>query len=106
MDQRLAKNSQGDERCAFRERTNREDSKMEEPEIGECPAPPSNQGSTDGKFSFGEIFDYLLSRRYPEGISKVDKNALRRRAKFFRVNDKDLYYIGGGMYILYRCECV
>ena len=58
---------------------------MEEPEIGECPAPPSNQGSTDWKFPFGEIFDGILNRRYPEGISKVDKNALRRRAKFSAV---------------------
>ena len=90
MDQRSAKNSQNDEPCAFRERTNREGGKMEELEIRECSAPPSNQGSTDGKFSFSEIFDYILNRRYPEGISKVDKNALRRQAKFFRVNDKDL----------------
>ena len=56
-----------------------------------APAPP---GTDDGKFSFGEVFDYIQHGRYPEGVSKSDKNTLRRRAKFFRVNDKDLYYIG------------
>ena len=72
---------------------------MEEPEITEVLlTPPSNQGSNDGKFAFGEIFDYIRHRRYPEGFLKVQKNALRRRAKFFRVNEEDLYYIGGGMY--------
>ena len=65
-------------------------------EFEEVPAPPTNHGAADGKFSFGEIF---IRRRYPEGISKSDKNALRKRTKFFRVNDKDLYYIGGGIYV-------
>ena len=70
---------------------------MEETEISEeVPAPPKKQGAADGKFSFGEVFNYIIHGRYPEGVSKSDKNALRRRAKFFRVNDKDLYYIGGG----------
>ena len=59
-----------------------------------APAPP---GTDDGKFSFGEVFDYIQHGRYPEGVSKSDKNTLRRRAKFFRVNDKDLYYSGGGL---------
>ena len=51
-------------------------------EFEEVPAPPTNQGAAAGKFSFGEIFDYIIRRRYPEGISKSDKNVLRKRVKF------------------------
>ena len=64
---------------------------MESPEGEELPV-----SSTDGKFLFSDIYNYLRHSRYPEGLSKADKNALRKRSKFFRVNDKDLYYIGGG----------
>ncbi len=33
---------------------------------------------------------------YPEGFQKEDKQALRKRAKFFRVKESNnLYYIGG-----------
>ena len=50
----------------------------------------------DGKFTFGQIYNYLRNGAYPEGLSKSEKSVMRRRAKFFRVNEEDLYYIGGG----------
>ena len=50
----------------------------------------------EGKFSVSEIYDYLAKRSYPEGLSKSEKSVMRRRAKFFRLHEKDLYYIGGG----------
>ena len=50
----------------------------------------------DGKFSFSEMYDYLAKGSYPEGLSKSEKSVMRRRAKFFSVHEKDLYYIGGG----------
>ena len=52
--------------------------------------------SSDGKFSFDEIFDYIVANKYPEALTKAEKNSLRKRSKFFRVTGKDLYYVGGG----------
>lgn len=52
--------------------------------------------SAEGKFSFNEIFDYIVATKYPEALTKAEKNSLRKRCKFFRVTGKDLYYVGGG----------
>ena len=50
----------------------------------------------DGRFSFGAIFSYLRYQQYPEGSTKLQKNSLRRRSKYFRLENQDLYYMGGG----------
>ena len=33
---------------------------------------------------------------YPESNARSEKNVMRGQAKFFKVHQKDLYYIGGG----------
>ena len=50
----------------------------------------------DGRFSFTEIYHYIKEGKYPNSFSKPDKQALRKRAKFFIIKDTQLYYIGGG----------
>ena len=37
----------------------------------------------DGRFSFGEIHEYVVRGVYPEGFTKENKQALRKRSKFF-----------------------
>ena len=49
----------------------------------------------DGRFSFAIIYTYIKDRRYPNDFSKSDKHALRKRAKFFKFKDTQLYYVGG-----------
>ena len=63
----------------------------DKPDLGE-----ENTAKTDGKFTFSTIHRYIAHSTYPEGLSKADKNALRRRAKFFRVIENDIYYVGRG----------
>ncbi len=53
-------------------------------------------GDTGSRFSVTEIHAYLQSKNYPLGLDKSGKSVLRRRAKFFVVDQGDLYYIGGG----------
>jgi len=53
--------------------------------------------NTDGRFSFDAVYNYLRYQQYPEGASKLEKNSLRRRSKYFKLEDEDLYYIGGGI---------
>ena len=48
--------------------------------------------------SYSEIHDYLLSQKYPLGFTKVDKLVLRKRAKYFKIDNGQLYYTGRGMY--------
>ena len=44
----------------------------------------------DGRFSYREIFTYLLDSKYLSGFCKADKLALRKRAKFFEAKGSDL----------------
>ena len=37
----------------------------------------------DGRFSFGEIHEYVVRGVYLEGFTKENKQALRKRSKFF-----------------------
>ena len=67
---------------------------MGDREISEEPQSPPKEQDT-GRFSFSAIYNYLLSQQYPEGASKLEKNALRRRAKYFRVRNDHMYYVGG-----------
>ena len=54
----------------------------------------SDDGYKDGWFTFKEIHKYLLQGVYPSSFSKSDKQALRKRAKFFAVKGVELYYTG------------
>ena len=49
-----------------------------------------------GRFPFTAVYNYLRYQQYPEGASKLEKNSLRRRSKYFMLQNEDLYYIGGG----------
>ena len=50
----------------------------------------------DGRFSFTEIYHYIKEGKHLNSFSKPDKQALRKRAKFFIIKHMQLYYIGGG----------
>ena len=73
---------------------------MEASEFEDVQSPPATETETtssdDGRFSFDAVYRYLSYQQYPEGSSKLEKNSLRRRAKYFRVQNEDLLYIGGG----------
>ena len=56
----------------------------------------SDDGYKDGWFTFKEIHKYLVQGMYPSSFSKSDKQALRKRAKFFTVKGAELYYTGRG----------
>ena len=53
------------------------------------------RSKTLGRSLFSAIYNYFLSQQYPEGASKLEKNALRRQAKYFRVRNDHMYYVGG-----------
>ena len=59
--------------------------------------PQPEEKNTDGRFSFDAVYNYLRYQQYPEGASKLEKNSLLRRSKYFKLEDEDLYYIGGGI---------
>ena len=48
-----------------------------------------------GRFTFNDIHRYLHDGRYPDGYTKSEKLALRKRAKFFCARGADLFYVGG-----------
>ena len=57
--------------------------------------------ASEGRFSFGEIYNYTNNGTYPDGFERRDKVALRKRSKFFKVEEENLFYIGGpGKYSL------
>ena len=45
------------------------------------------------RFTFSQIHQYLT---YPSDFQRSDKQALRKRSKFFKSSDGNLYYVGGG----------
>ena len=49
----------------------------------------------EGRFSYSEIYEYVAMRSYPEGFTKEDKLAIRKRSKYFAVKKENLYYVGG-----------
>ena len=67
-------------------------------ESAEETASPKSEEQQDGRFSFAELYTYITDGRYPSSFVKVDKQALRKRAKLFMVKGTQLYYIGGGGY--------
>ena len=48
------------------------------------------------RFTFSQIHQYLQYGTYPSDFHKSDKQALRKRSKFFKSSDGNLYYVGGG----------
>ena len=56
---------------------------------------------TDGRFSYTDIYNYVWKKEYPSLLTKEDKQALRKRAKFFRGKEGGhLYYVGRkGIYL-------
>lgn len=63
------------------------------------------ESGLEGRFSYAEIHGYLNSGTYPTGFSKADKLALRKRSKYFKLKDAQLYYCGKGMYNLRLHSC-
>ena len=57
------------------------------------------ENELEGRFSYAEICKYLDSGSYPIGFSKADKLALRKRSKYFKLKDGQLYYCGKGKHI-------
>ncbi len=51
--------------------------------------------SSELRFTFSQIYDYLRSSLYPDGFDKSDKRSLRRRADFFFVREAKLYSYSG-----------
>ena len=49
-----------------------------------------------GRFTFSQIHKYLDNGTYPNSFDKSNKQALRKRSKYFKIVDGTLYYIGGG----------
>ena len=60
---------------------------MEDQEVGQD-LPVSAIKHGDGKFSFTKVFNYLQYNRYPDGVSKADKNSLRKRAAYFTIKTR------------------
>ena len=50
----------------------------------------------EARFIFNQIHQYLQYGTYPSDLQKSDKQALRKRSKFFKSADGNLYYVGGG----------
>ena len=50
---------------------------------------------TDGRFGFSDIHNYLRCGTYPHSFNKPDKQALRKRSKFFLQKGDRLFYCGG-----------
>ena len=55
----------------------------------------SKMETSEGRFKYAEIFNYLKCGEYPEGFDKADKRALRKRAAFICVKENKLYYCTG-----------
>ena len=49
----------------------------------------------EARFTFSQIHQYLQYGTYPSDFQKSDKQALRKRSKFFKSADGNLYYVGG-----------
>ena len=56
----------------------------------------AEKAASEGRFSYTEIYNYLSGKGYPPHLTrKEDKQALRKRSKFFIAKDAGLYYVGG-----------
>ena len=57
-----------------------------------------NHKNETTRFTFSQIHKYLQFGTYPSDFQKSDKQALRKRSKFFKSSGGSLYYVGGGMW--------
>ena len=57
----------------------------------------NHEDSETTRFTFSQIHQYLQFGTYPSHFQKSDKLALRKRSKYFKTSDGDLYYVGGGI---------
>ena len=48
-----------------------------------------------GRFTYDQLFNYIREGAYPKGWTKEDKQAMRKRARYFEVKGSNLYYVGG-----------
>ena len=60
------------------------------------------EAESEGRFTYRQIYEYVKDGKYPEGFEKCNKLALRKRSKFFLVQEMHLYYIGGMLYVNVR----
>ena len=68
-----------------------------------------NYRNETARFAFSQIHQYLQFGTYPSDSQKSDKQALRKRSKFFKSSDGNLYYIGRGKWHairLSRCTSI
>ena len=47
------------------------------------------------KYTFSEIYDYVVHKTYPSHADKLYKHGLRKRSKFFTADGGRLHYIAG-----------
>ena len=53
------------------------------------------EDAAKAKYTFSEIYDYVVHKTYPSHADKLYKHGLRKRSKFFIADGGRLYYIGG-----------
>ena len=53
------------------------------------------EDAAKAKYTFSEIYDYVVHKTYPSHAHKLYKHGLRKRSKFFTADGGRLYYIGG-----------
>ena len=53
------------------------------------------EDAAKAKYTFSEIYDYVVHKTYPSHADKLYKHGLRKRSKFFTADGERLYYIGG-----------
>ena len=61
----------------------------------EVEEPIPNEPKSDRKYTFSELYNYLSRREYPPDASKQYKLGIRKRSKYFIMDEGRLYYIGG-----------
>lgn len=69
----------------------------------------SKDNQQDGRFAFADIYTYIKDGTYPIDFDKPDKQALRKRAKYFIAKDTRLYYVGGCKHyntLTFMCQAI
>ena len=52
------------------------------------------EDAAKAKYTFSEIYHYVVHKTYPSHADKLYKHGLRKRSKFFTADRQRLYYIG------------
>ena len=53
------------------------------------------EDAAKAKYTFSEVYDYIVHKTYPSHADKLYKHGLRMRSKFFTADGGRSYYIGG-----------